>query len=786
MKRLWPLLFPLLLLGASICAPPALAQTPPKPAASAALTQDQARAVLDTLNDPKKRAAFAATLEAMLKAQPSVKSDAGKMEPGGKPDAPAEALPLPLEPNSLGAQVLLTASVFMTQVGQTLGNALQTAQSLPLLWAWMVVMVTNPLGQKLLVESGWRLGVALAVSGAAGFAMRLLLRRAMARVLHLAHGEQDHETTHSRDAEERAERGETEPPPRRYRLRGIGRRARLGFARFLLDMAPILVMLVFGHAMAASETLGGSRDTRLMIIAMIEAIAVCLTLLSALTFFFEPEPPAMRLLPMPGAACRFLLRWGRRLVLIGVPGYAIGELALLLGLSEPAHDALQKTVGFLLMLCASAIILQSRRVVRRWLSTSGGADGTMARLRDRLARHWYWAALFILVAVWLAWTLGAPDALATAMRYFILTALVAGSARGLEAVLDGLLIRLATMGEGTHTLQARLAAWLPAARQIARLVIYVFALLLLSQFFGLRGLTWLLTSGVGERVISGLTTVGVTLVLAIFTWEVVNIAIESHMEKLRQQGQTARLARVRTLLPLVRTTLAITVAVVSGLMILSEIGVNIAPLLAGAGIVGVAIGFGSQKLVQDVITGVFLLLENTMQVGDVVRVGDQTGVVESLSVRTIRLRTEDGSVVVIPFSSVTTVVNMTRDFSRAVITVNVGMGEDVNRVSMIMRDVAREMRSEPAWSGIILDEFEVMGLDKITDSALQIKGRLKCTPFGRWSVGREFNLRLRSRFDTEKIILPDTSTRLILDSSSNIPIPYAIHDEPQGRGATTA
>jgi small-conductance mechanosensitive channel len=781
MNRIWLLLFPLLFLG---LAAPVLAQPKaPAPAVKETLTQDQARAILDTLNDPKKRAAFAATLDAMLKAQPAAKADAPK--PDTTAGQPAEALPIPLEPNSLGAQVLLTASVFMTHVGETLSNAVQTAQSLPLLWAWLVVMVTNPLGQKLLLESGWRLGVALAISASAGFVVRLLLRRPMARVLHLGHAPDEHEAVH--DAEARAELGETEPPRGGRLTRGLGRRARLGFGRFLLELAPIAVMLVFGHMLAASGTLGGPRDTRLMILAMVEAIALCLTLLSALTFLFQPEPAGLRLVAVPAAAGRFMLRWGWRLVLIGVPGYAIGELALLLGLSEPAHDALQKTVGFLLMLCAAAIILQSRRVVRRWLSTPDHVDSTIARLRNRLARHWYWAALFILVSAWLAWTLGAPDAIATALHYFILTALVAGSARGVEAVLDGLLTHLATVGDGgAHSIRGRLAAWLPFARQVARLLIYVFALLLLSQFFGLHGLTWLLTTGVGERVISGLTTVGVTIGLSIFIWEAVNIAIESHLETLRQQGQTARLARVRTLLPLVRTTLAITVAVVSGLMILSEIGVNIAPLLAGAGIVGVAIGFGSQKLVQDVITGVFLLLENTMQVGDVVRVGDQTGVVESLSVRTIRLRTEDGSVVVIPFSSVTTVVNMTRDFSRAVITVNVGIGEDVNRVSAVMREVARDMRAEPAWSGIILDDFEVMGLDKITDSALQIKGRLKCTPFGRWSVAREFNLRLRNRFDALNIAFPDTSTRLVLDSSSKISTPYSLSDEGSGRGATAA
>jgi len=294
----------------------------------------------------------------------------------------------------------------------------------------------------------------------------------------------------------------------------------------------------------------------------------------------------------------------------------------------------------------------------------------------------------------------------------------------------------------------------------------VIASLALLQIFGLGGLTWLMSSDLGHRFASGIGTLAVTIGLAFMVWEGVNIAIQTHLEKLRREAQAARSARLRTLLPLIRTTLAITVAVVAGLMVLSEIGVNIAPLLAGAGIVGVAIGFGSQRLVQDVITGMFLLLENTMQVGDVVKVGDQTGLVESLSVRTIRLRTEDGSVVVIPFSAVTTVINMTRDYSRAVITANVSADEDVDRVIDTMRAIVREMREEEAWSAIILDDLEVFGLDRITETALQIKCRIMCTPFGRWTVGREFNRRLKGRFVVVGIPTAFSALKLLLPGAA--------------------
>src|SRR6185312_1399981 len=128
---------------------------------------------------------------------------------------------------------------------------------------------------------------------------------------------------------------------------------------------------------------------------------------------------------------------------------------------------------------------------------------------------------------------------------------------------------------------------------------------------------------------------------------------------------------------------------------------------------------------------------------------------------TIRLRTEDGSVVVMPFSAVTTVINMTRDYSRAVITVNIAVGEDVDHVVDAMRAIAREMREEEAWSTIILDELEVWGLDRITDTALQIKCRIMCTPFGRWPVSREFNRRLKGRFQMVGVATPFSALHLI-------------------------
>jgi small-conductance mechanosensitive channel len=761
--RLLPILALLLSLGVAIRAQPS-PPAPPNPLAT--LSPDQARAALDTLNDPKKRAAFTATLEALVRGQPAAApTPPAPPSPDATKPAPSDQLSLQLAPNSLGAQLLLTVSKFLSDAADRLAQAVHAAQSLPLLWGWLVVILTNPIGQRLLVDAGWRLGVVLALSLGVAWALRLMLRRPTARVLVLGRRRAPDEA--DEDAEARAERGEIEPPPRHRAPDSVGRRLVLGGSLFALRIVPVIGLLIAGHT-AAATSLGGNQETRLVVLAVLDAVAASQTLLAVLGLLFQPDPPGVRLIPLRAAAAAYLMRWGRRLILIAVPGYTIGVVALLLGLSPPAHAALQDAVGLILTIGVGVIVVQRRRSVRRWLMAPPDATSAMARLRNALARTWHWGALFLLAAVWLSWTLRGPDAMAGTLHYFVATAVVLLLATIARRALLALLAPIEPAmlaGDGTASPSAwsarhRLTAYHGTLRGLIRFAVAMATLLVLLQIYGVGGLDWLLTSATGHRVVSGLITLAVTVALAFAVWEAINIAIQSHLETLKREAQAARSARLRTLLPLIRTTLAITVTVVAGLMVLSEIGVDIGPLLAGAGIVGVAIGFGSQKLVQDVITGVFLLLENTMQVGDVVKVGDLSGVVESLSVRTIRLRTEDGSVAVIPFSAVTTVTNMTRDYSRAVVSLNISIDQDVDAVIDTMRAIVTEMRAEEAWNGIILDDLEVWGLDRFTDTALQIKARIMCTPSGRWSVAREFNRRLKQRFRVVAIATPFSALSL--------------------------
>ncbi|MET0675969.1 MAG: mechanosensitive ion channel domain-containing protein, partial [Bradyrhizobium sp.] len=241
-------------------------------------------------------------------------------------------------------------------------------------------------------------------------------------------------------------------------------------------------------------------------------------------------------------------------------------------------------------------------------------------------------------------------------------------------------------------------------------------------------------------------TVGIAALAAAAIWEISNALMDRKLNALSREGHYVRAARLRTFQPMLRTALLCLIVAVVGLTALSEIGVNVAPLLAGAGILGIAIGFGSQKLVQDLITGLFLLLENTVQVGDNVTLSGLSGTVENVSIRTLRLRAGDGSVHIVPFSAVTTITNSSRGAGNASVSVNVPYKEDTDRAGQVLKDIVAEMRREPEYQHLIRGDLELWGVDKVDGAMATLVGQIRCTDSGRWPVQREFNRRMKRRF----------------------------------------
>ncbi len=212
--------------------------------------------------------------------------------------------------------------------------------------------------------------------------------------------------------------------------------------------------------------------------------------------------------------------------------------------------------------------------------------------------------------------------------------------------------------------------------------------------------------------------------------------------------------RAETIGAILRKTAAVLIWTVALFMALQEVGFDIRPLLAGAGIAGLAIGFGAQTLVKDVISGLLMLMENQFRVNDVVQINGVGGLVEEINLRTTVLRGLDGTVHIFPNGSIQQVSNMTRTFSYYVFDMGVAYKEDTDRVAAVMKEVAEELRQDPEYGPLILEPLEVLGVDQFAASAVVIKARIKTKPTKQWEVGRELNRRFKKRFDELGIEIP--------------------------------
>jgi small-conductance mechanosensitive channel len=227
-----------------------------------------------------------------------------------------------------------------------------------------------------------------------------------------------------------------------------------------------------------------------------------------------------------------------------------------------------------------------------------------------------------------------------------------------------------------------------------------------------------------------------------------------------------RAAQLNTLRPVLSGVAQTAIIVTGAMMLLSEAGVKIGPLLAGAGVVGVAVGFGAQTLVKDFLTGVFLIVEDIVSVGDIVRIGDCSGLVEEMTVRTIRLRDFDGTLHVFPYGEAQVIHNLTKTFSFYVFDLQISYDSDIDRALEIMRQTGDELMADPAYADLILEPIEVVGVDALGDSGIALKARIKTQPRQQWSVGREYNRRIKLAFDEMGIDIPYPHLRVVLPNAS--------------------
>lgn len=520
-------------------------------------------------------------------------------------------------------------------------------------------------------------------------------------------------------------------------------------ARLILILIPPATFAAVGGLLIS--LLGEDGIARPVALSVIYAVAFVGAINAIARTILAPAAASARPIRLGDETAHYLYIWIKRVSAVGVFGYFTIQIAGYLGLAGSAQLLLFKLVGLLLLLLFVMLILQNRRGVAQIIS--GKEDARLFQLRRRLADLWHVLAVLYLVVVYLVWAVGMPGGFAYVSSATLLTALAVFLGIAAASFAVRMIDRAFSLSDELKArlpgLEARTNRYLPIVKSVLRGLIAAIATLAVLQAWGLDILQWL-GQAEGRALVSRLASIGAIVLLAIIGWEILSAGIERYLAS----NDASQSQRARTLLPLIRKVILAALSVIVGLTILSELGINIAPLLAGAGVVGLAIGFGAQTLVRDIITGLFILIEDSISVNDYVTMGGHSGTVEALSIRTIRLRDRSGTVHTIPFSDVTAVINFTRDFAYSVLEIGVAYKEDVDRVARVIEKVGQELRQDPAWKNDIVQDLEVLGLDRFDDSAVVIRARIKTAPGRQWDIRRAFNLLLKRRFDAENIEIP--------------------------------
>jgi small conductance mechanosensitive channel len=285
-----------------------------------------------------------------------------------------------------------------------------------------------------------------------------------------------------------------------------------------------------------------------------------------------------------------------------------------------------------------------------------------------------------------------------------------------------------------------------------------------------RSSDWLLSSGL--RIVLILTVMLVALKVA----SVVSRRLFSALAYRREDVEFVK--RTETLRSVIYYVMFVAISAVATMMVLGEFGIQLGPVLAAAGVVGLAIGFGAQNLVQDVISGFFILLEDQIRVGDVVQIAGKSGLVERVTLRMTILRDLSGNVHYVRNGQIDTVTNMTKGYSRCVFDVGVAYREDVDEVIEVLKALGGELQQDAVYGPKILEPLEILGLDQFADSAVVIKARFKTRPIEQWSVAREFNRRMKRRFDELGIEIPFPHVTLYAgqDKDGGAP-PFPVRDD---------
>ena len=328
---------------------------------------------------------------------------------------------------------------------------------------------------------------------------------------------------------------------------------------------------------------------------------------------------------------------------------------------------------------------------------------------------------------------------------------------GLHLILKALTERIAPKENGELRRRVSIGRW---TMRVARVAIFIGAFVLVLRVWGFDFAS--LRDSPLYGAFSVLARIALILVLSLAAIELGQLAIRRGFDRVALHARNPRrAAQIRTLGPVLSGLATSIIVIIAAMMTLSEVGVEIGPLLAGAGIVGLAVGFGAQTIVKDFLTGIFLIIEDSVSVGDIIGVGDVGGVVEEMSLRTIKLRDFDGTLHIFPYSEAQVIHNRSKGFGFAVLDLSIDYTSNIAKALDVMKIVGDEMRHDREYSSMMLDDIEIVGVDQLADSAVMLKARIKTFPGKQFSVRREYLKRIKIAFDAAGIEIPFPHMKLI-------------------------
>ncbi len=560
------------------------------------------------------------------------------------------------------------------------------------------------------------------------------------------------------------------------RMRGLSSKITLGFLTVLLVLIPygaLLASLFILFRLFPSFALGHS-----LVLLFFMVLFFYRMTLEVFRVLLSPDEGELRIWPLSDENANYLWVWILRFTHYTAFYVLVTKALFVVQIPSPALSFVRATLMVMFPLMLSVFILQVSKDIRtRYASPLGNRENVKEGPKNTvrwLVRYWaipaiaYTWAIFIFLIIHyekgfhylFRATLGT---LITLLALFLALGILSWMFKKFFAINEKVRNRYPGLEEKTNR-------YILILKKVFRSVLIIIALAVFAQVWGIP-VSGLVASKTGSlvilRAIAILVTLGVVMAIIEMSDFLKDYFLKSGGSKKKKEITQKR----KTLVPMIHTTVKIAAGFIGGIIILDRLGVNTTPILAGAGIVGLAVGFGSQTLVKDLINGLFILFEESIRVGDYTDLGKNEGIVEAVGLRTIRLRDLSGNFHVVPNSSIDTVTNMTKDFSRTVIDVGVAYKEDVDRVMEILREIGEEMRNDEEHGKNILEPIEILGLHKFDDSAIVIRSRLTTKPRKQWGLKREFNRRVKKVFDQRGIEIPFPHLTLYMGEPKQGPAP---------------